>query len=81
MNLTKETIDRKVMFAENKLRKDQIDDIRKAIDDIEWNRDLDNDYKATIKLMALKKLEKRQLASWRQFRTKNGLSNDALVGA
>jgi hypothetical protein len=46
-----------------------------------WNHKLDGNLDATIQLTALKKLKKSQLASWRQFRTKNGLSNDALIGA
>jgi hypothetical protein len=77
---TQETIDRKIMQEENKLRKNQIDDICKKINKIEWDRDLDDDTEATIQLAALKRLKKSQLSSWRQFRTKNGLSNDALVG-
>lgn len=81
MKLTESTMKRKVMYAENGLRKDQLNDTCEAIDNIEWNRDLDNDLDATIQLAALKKLKKSQLSSWRQFRTKNGLSNEALVGA
>lgn len=80
MELTESTMKRKVMHAENKLRKKVLNDICKKIDDIEGDRHLDDDIDATIQLAALENLKKRQLASWRQFRTKNGLSNEALQG-
>jgi len=78
MELTKETMKRKIMHKENKLRKNQINELCKAVDLIERDCTLDNDLDATIQLSALRKLKKSQLASWRHFRTKNGLSNDVL---
>lgn len=81
MELTESTMERKVVHAENELRKNQLDETCKAIDDIEWDRDLDDDIDATIQLTALKNLKKCQLVSWKQFRTKNGLSNEVLKGA
>ncbi len=78
--LTKSIAKRRVMFAENEIRREQLNELHKQIDDIEWNRDLDDNLDATIELIALKKLKRSQLASWRQFRTKNGLSNGALEG-
>lgn len=73
--ITENTMKRRIMFAENKTRKNQLNEVCKQIDGIEWNRDLDDNLDATIELSALKKLKKSQLASWRQFRTKNDLSN------
>lgn len=80
MNLTERTITRKMMFAENKLRKTQLDNLCKAIDDIEWNRTLDNNNDATIQLETLKRLRNNHLTSWQQFRTENGLSKISLAG-
>ncbi len=80
-NFPKETMQRKIMFVENRLRKEQINEICKRIASIEGDKTLDNDIDAIIHLKSLKKLKKSQLTSWRQFRTKNGLSNDVLINA
>lgn len=75
-----ETIDRKVNFARNTLLKDQLNEVCKKIDRIEYNRNFDDDVEKQIELLALKKTKKGQLTAWKSFRTKLGLSNDVLKG-
>lgn len=74
----KTTIDRKVGFAQNKLLKNQLNEICKKIDRIEYSWDFDNNSEKQIELLALKKVKKSQLALWKRFRTKLGLSNELL---
>ena len=73
------TVKRKVVSAENKLRKEQVDRLFRDLARFESeNTDKIDELEIGVEFEAMKKLGKTQLAAWRQFRTKNGISNELL---
>lgn len=75
------TVKRKIVFAENNIREEQVDKLFWDLAAFESDNMVRIDeLEIGAIFMAMKKVAKAQLAAWRQFRTKNGMSNDLLEG-
>lgn len=74
------TVKRQVVRAENRLRHEQVDGLFRNLARYESEHDDLDDLEVGAKFRAMKKLARANLAAWRQFRTKNGISNELLEG-